>query len=92
MLSKKQSKKILKDAYWLARNGDKTLLSLLTKHVLSMKQVKAKNTEQVLSLLEQGKISAQEAQALMSTLKGKMEIEEIPKLMKQLEALSKKQR
>jgi DNA-binding ferritin-like protein (Dps family) len=53
---------------------------------------KISSTNSILNLLEKGKISVKESKELMSILKDKVEIEEIPKLMKQLEALSKKQR
>ncbi len=92
----------LLDEYGAVVKGTATFASLLTKpredmwdllkDIISkasdVDRLTAKSTSEVIHLLGKGKVSIDQAMKLMELLKVEQEIKELPRLMKQLEALT----
>ena len=90
MLKKKQKKLLIKSAFQEAVSGNERLLVTFINLILEQKKLKTRTTNDILMLLKQGKITVKEAKDLMSLFKDKTEIEEVPKIIKQLERMTKK--
>ena len=90
MLKKKQKKLLIKSAFQEAVSGNERLLVTFINLILEQKKLKTRTTNDILMLLKQGKITVREAKDLMSLFKDKTEIEEVPKIIKQLERMTKK--